>query len=99
MVDTLTMAQPDPLAIPEELGQAQVAIRRDLVQVEAAVAATLELAVTIHQAPRAVKVLILVAVRLRCTIILPLIIMHFIPRAASAPPPPPLLPPPTCHRA
>ena len=58
---------------------------------------------TTPQARQARKALTLGAVQLRYTLILPLIIMHFIPlpwpplQAAWALPPP--LPPPTCRRA
>ena len=88
MADTLTVVALVPGAIQ---GQGPPVVMRHLA-VEAAVA-TMSPAVTIRQARRAAKALILVAVRLHCTIILPLIIMHFIPPSLAPPPP---LPPPTC---
>ena len=91
MVDTLTMvAHPDLLAILEP----QIAILQGLEVPHPA--ATLELAATILQGRLVVKVLILVAVPLHCTIILQLIIMHFIPPASPPALVPPPLPPPTC---
>ena len=89
MADTRTVVAQVPGAIQD---QGPPVVMRHLA-VEAAAAATLLPAVTIRRARRAVKALILVAVRLHCTIILPLIIMHFIPPSLAPPPP---LPHPTC---